>query len=192
MYPDAQRQKRRDVILLSLNTAIEVSNVAKEACNIAPAKAVFGSFSLILTMIRVRLSTLFVLVDCRLIESIQDSMTNEADCVELGKTCADVCVALSRGLNGKLLKDISDSASEAVKQLTTWVTPAVVSSKHTIDDTLNRSTLTEIEVKITKRVKRNAVSRLLHAKNDKETIAGWKSDLNKILLIFNVSSLISV
>jgi hypothetical protein len=60
-----------------------------------------------------------LLVGYRLIESIQDSMTNEADCIELGRVCADVCIALSRGLNGKLLKDLSDSVSEAVKQLTT-------------------------------------------------------------------------
>ena len=52
--------------------------------------------------------------------------------------------------------------------------------------------LAEIGVKITKRGKRNAISRFLHAKNDRETIAGWKSDLNKILLIFNVSSFILV
>ena len=37
--------------------------------------------------------------------------------------------------------------------------------------------------------KRNAVSRLFHAKNDKEAIAGWKSDLSRILHIFNVSSI---
>jgi hypothetical protein len=61
----------------------------------------FGSFSLILTMIKVGLSTLSVLIGCRLIESIQDSMSNESDCVELGKACTDVCIALSRGLNGK-------------------------------------------------------------------------------------------
>ena len=118
MDRNAQRQKRRDVILSSLNTAIEVSNVAKEACSITPAKAVFGSFSLVLTMIRVGLSTLSVLNVRRLIKSIQDSMSNEADCIELGKACADVCIALSRGLNGKRLADISDSVSEAVKQLT--------------------------------------------------------------------------
>jgi hypothetical protein len=118
MDRNAQRQKRRDVILSSLNTAIEVSNVAKEACSITPAKAVFGSFSLILTMIRVGLSTLSVLNDRRLIESTQDAMTNEADCLELGKTCADVCIALGRGLNGKQLEDISDFVNEAVKQLT--------------------------------------------------------------------------
>ena len=45
-------------------------------------------------------------------------MTNEADCVELGLACADVCTALNRGLNGKMLKDLSDSVNEAIKQLT--------------------------------------------------------------------------
>jgi hypothetical protein len=119
MDPDIRRQKRRDIVLSSLNVAIEASNLAKEFCGITPAKPVFGSFSVILTMIRVNLSTLFVLVGCRLIGSIQDSMTNEADCVELGLACADVCAALSRGLNGKLLKDLNDSVWEAINQLTT-------------------------------------------------------------------------
>ena len=36
---------------------------------------------------------------------------------------------------------------------------------------------------------RNAVSRLFHAKSDKETIAGWKAELNRILLVFNVRSI---
>jgi hypothetical protein len=45
-------------------------------------------------------------------------MTNEEDCVELGLACADVCTALSRGVNGKLLNDLNDSACEAIKQLT--------------------------------------------------------------------------
>ena len=58
------------------------------------------------------------------------------------------------------------------------------------DDALGRSTLAEIQGKIIKKGKRNAVFRLLHAKNDKETIATWKSDLSKILLIFNVRSIV--
>jgi hypothetical protein len=48
-------------------------------------------------------------------------MINEEDCVELGLACADVCTALSRGLNGKLMKDLNDSVYGAIKQLTTWV-----------------------------------------------------------------------
>jgi hypothetical protein len=119
MDSDARQQKRTDAIISSLNVAIEASNLAKEICGITPAKAAFGSFSVILTMIKVGLSTLSVLVNCRLIESIQESMTNETDCVELGLACAEVCTALSRGLDGKLLKDLNNSVCEAIKQLTT-------------------------------------------------------------------------
>jgi len=46
----------------------------------------------------------------------------------------------------------------------------------------------EIQRKILERGKRNALSRLFHARNDKETIASWRLDLNRILLIFNVRS----
>jgi hypothetical protein len=53
MDPDAQRQKRREFVLSSLNVAIEASNLAKEFCSITPAKPVFGSFSIVLTMIKV-------------------------------------------------------------------------------------------------------------------------------------------
>ena len=49
-------------------------------------------------------------------------------------------------------------------------------------------TVAEIERKIIKQGGRHAISRLFHAKNDKETIAGWKLDLNRILHIFNVCS----
>jgi hypothetical protein len=55
MDPAAQRQKRRDIILSSLNVAIEASNLAKDLCSITPAKPVFGTFSVILTMVKVDL-----------------------------------------------------------------------------------------------------------------------------------------
>ena len=55
MDPDAQRQTRREFVLSSLNVAIEASNLAKEFCSITPAKPVFGSLSVILTMIKVNL-----------------------------------------------------------------------------------------------------------------------------------------
>jgi hypothetical protein len=45
-------------------------------------------------------------------------MINEADCVELGLACAEVCTALNRGLNGKSLKDLNDPVCEAINQLT--------------------------------------------------------------------------
>jgi hypothetical protein len=46
-------------------------------------------------------------------------MANQADYVELGLTCADICTALDRGLNGGRLRDLNDSVCEAIRQLTT-------------------------------------------------------------------------
>jgi hypothetical protein len=68
----------------------------------------------------------------------------------------------------------------------------VVSSKYFTDDAPDRSTLGEIQREIVKKGKRNTVSRLFHAKIDKETITAWKSDLAKALLIFNVRSVVAV
>jgi hypothetical protein len=50
---DAKSEGRRDVTLSSLNAAIEAMNLAKEIASITPAKAVFGSVSVVLAMIRV-------------------------------------------------------------------------------------------------------------------------------------------
>jgi hypothetical protein len=52
---DARSQRRQDVTLSSLNMAIEGMNLAKEVSSMTPAKAVFGSVSIILTVIRVGL-----------------------------------------------------------------------------------------------------------------------------------------
>ena len=56
---------------------------------------------------------------------------------------------------------------------------------------LDRRTVAEIQRKVIKRSGRNVVSRLLHAKNDERAIAAWKSDLNRVLHVFNVCSLYS-
>jgi hypothetical protein len=66
MGPGAQRQKRREIVLSSLNVAIEASNLAKEFCSVTPAKPVFGSFSVILTMIKVGFSLQRLLIGRRL------------------------------------------------------------------------------------------------------------------------------
>jgi hypothetical protein len=49
----------------------------------------------------------------------QESLINELDYVELGLSCADICRALSRGMNGKKLDDLSQSVCDAINQLTT-------------------------------------------------------------------------
>ena len=49
----------------------------------------------------------------------QDSMANELDYVELGLSCADICRALDRGMDGRRLEEFSQSVCDAIHQLTT-------------------------------------------------------------------------
>jgi len=60
MKAESQRPKEREGVISALNAAIEALNLAKEFSSITPAKAVFGSVSVILVMIRVS----FLLVFC--------------------------------------------------------------------------------------------------------------------------------
>ena len=48
----------------------------------------------------------------------------------------------------------------------------------------------EIQQRIVKQGKRGAISRHFHAKNDKDKIAAWRSDLNRILQVFNVRTIV--
>ena len=117
MADDSKRPKGRDGILSSLNVAIDGLNLAKELSSPTPAKAVFGSVAILLTMIRVSL-----LLSCNETSQVthsQDTMVNEQDYVELGLSCADICRALERGMNGKKLSDLSKSVCDAINQLTT-------------------------------------------------------------------------
>ena len=54
MGTNTRRPKGRDHTLSSLNVTIEAINLANEVSFVAPAKAIFGSVSSLLTMIRVR------------------------------------------------------------------------------------------------------------------------------------------
>jgi len=46
-------------------------------------------------------------------------MVNKQDYVELGLSCADICRALDRGMNGKRLDDLNESVCDAINQLMT-------------------------------------------------------------------------
>ena len=46
-------------------------------------------------------------------------MVNKQDYVELGLSCADICRALDRGMNGKRLDDLNESVCDAINQLRT-------------------------------------------------------------------------
>ena len=53
MEAKSQRPEGREGAILALDVAIEALNLAKELSSITPAKAVFGSVSVILVMIKV-------------------------------------------------------------------------------------------------------------------------------------------
>ena len=53
MNARSKQSKRRDDVLSSLNVTIEGLNIAQNLSSITPAKAVFSTVSVILTMIRV-------------------------------------------------------------------------------------------------------------------------------------------
>jgi hypothetical protein len=46
-------------------------------------------------------------------------MANKQDYVDLGLSCADVCKALDRGLEGRQLDELNKSVLGAIEQLTT-------------------------------------------------------------------------
>lgn len=56
----------------------------------------------------------------------------------------------------------------------------------------DHSAAADIRSKIAERSKQNAIARAFHAKNDCQAIAGWRMDLNRILLVFNVRAVVSV
>ena len=91
-------------------------NLAKEVSSITPAKAVFGSVSILLITIITLFSGEPPSFTCN-----QDSMANKTDYEELGLVCADVCAALGRGMDGKRLDDVKQSVREAIAQLSMWV-----------------------------------------------------------------------
>ena len=113
-------------------------------------------------------------------------MTNKTDYVDLGLACADVCNALDRGMKGRRADEFSQSVLEAIEQLTTSVKPTGPFCAQFAHRALNRRTVSEIQKGVTEKGRQKLFSRLAHAKNDKETIASWRSDLNRILHVFNV------
>ena len=60
MKAESQRPEGREDAVSALNVAIEALNLAKEVSSITPAKAVFGSVSVLLAMIKVS----FLLIFC--------------------------------------------------------------------------------------------------------------------------------
>ena len=60
METKPRRPKEREGVVSALNATIDALNLAKELSSVTPAKAVFGSVSIVLAMIKVS----FLLVLC--------------------------------------------------------------------------------------------------------------------------------
>ena len=118
MVTNSQRPKEREGVLSALNVFIEASNLAKEISSITPARAVFGSVAVILTMIGVRLFLFFVTANSRS-TFVQESLANEQDYIELGLNCGEICKVLDRGTKGKGMAHLNQSVCEAINQLMT-------------------------------------------------------------------------
>ena len=121
----------------------------------------------------------------------QDTMANEQDYVDLGLSCANICKALERGMGGKTLDDLSQSVRDAIKQLMTWVQPAVHISWSSAHDGPDRRTVADIRQDVIKRSERHSIFRFFRSRDDKDAIAAWKSVLSEILQVFNVCSICS-
>jgi len=65
MDAKSRRPKDREGAISALNAAIEAMNLAEGLSTITPAKEVFGSLGVTLTILRVS-SCWFVLIDCKL------------------------------------------------------------------------------------------------------------------------------
>jgi len=113
---DSQQPQGRNA-LSALNVTIQALNLAKVS-SVPPAKSVFGSVIVLLTLIRV---CGYSAATDSLFTFIQDSMANEQEYVELGLNCAEVCKVIDRGLNGRPTDELSQSVLEAIEQLTTCV-----------------------------------------------------------------------
>ena len=121
--------------------------------------------------------------------SLQDSVANKQDYLELGLNCADICGALDRGMNGKRPDDFSQSVCKAISQLTMWVKAPVPQFEHCTDDAPDHArAATDIQKNAIKKSGRRHISRLFYTKDDKDKIAAWKVELDRILQVFNVRS----
>jgi hypothetical protein len=117
MATESPQSKGRDRAIPTLEALIQILEVAKVACVFPPAQVAIGSTSALLMIIKARIPSYFATLSFQL-TSVQDSMANKQDFVELGKSCGRVCQALDRGLNGRRSDELSRSVLEAIGELT--------------------------------------------------------------------------
>ena len=112
-------------------------------------------------------------------------MANKQDYVDLGLACADVCDTIKAGLDGRRSDELSPSVVKAIEKLTAYVEPSMCMPSSPLTRFRSR-TVEEIQKQIVERGKRHVTSRVLNAKGDKDKIAAWRQELNRITQNFNV------
>ena len=118
MKAKSRQLKEPDGDLSALNAAIGALDLKRNNSGVKPAKDAFGSASFLLATIKVRSSppnTCWPIAH----RSTQDSVIKHGDCVKLGLTCAEVCEALDKGINGRQQGELSPSALETIERLKT-------------------------------------------------------------------------
>ena len=103
--------------LSTLDAPIQALNLARDTRGVLPAQIAFGSASALLTTIRVRFPHSAKMNFW--LTSIQDTMSNDQDYVNLGLTCADVCQACYQRLEVRPLEELNRPVSNAIRDLTT-------------------------------------------------------------------------
>ena len=116
---------------------------------------------------------------------VQDCVANKQDYVDLGLACADVCDTIKAGLDGRQSDELSPSVVKAIEKLTAYVEPSMCMPNSPLTRFRSR-TVEEIQKQIVERGKRHVASRVLNAKGDKDKIAAWRQELNRITQNFNV------
>jgi len=179
----SQRPKGQDATISALNTAIESFNLTEGVSSIPPAKAVFGSISTLLTMIRV--------CSCFLQRSVPGShLVRTQWLMNWTMSSSGYCAPMSvKHLAGESMeRNRRSSASPYMMRSDNW--HRKLNQRYPFrtvhQNSLGHRIMVDIQGGLVKQAKRNAVSRRLHAKNDKRTIATWRLDLENILLVFKV------
>ena len=185
MASNSQRQKGRDGTLSRLNLAIDTLGLEKDISTIVPAQAAaFGAVCALLTILRVT-----VLLCCG--DKLPTHVSPGLHCQRRG--IRRVRITLRRYLQSDRSRDERKETgrTQSVRVRGDKSVDDVGSARDVwfeqpIDDALDRRTVAEIQGKATKHSRRGRFSRLLHSKNDKEKIAAWKLELDRILQVFNV------
>ena len=116
-------------------------------------------------------------------------MINRKGYVELGLACADVCKTLDRGLNHTQTDRLGRPVLEAIEQLAAWVeTSGNAHCSQLAYSAFNCRTVAQIQRSAVEPDKRNLISRIFNPKKDKDAIAAWRSELNRIVHVFEVCS----